>query len=355
MVRVKSPSSCGATERTFARAVTSAAALTMLLVSAGLATAAGEGDGAYSSGLEGTLLVRAAAPAIEPAPALPHGMLQFAFAAPQLSALVSDDGLADPFAGGPLGTPLPERKPDDLAGAKAIDGEAEMETALAPATLPGPAASKNSAASRTPLLGSTGDAVAMTPVTKRWSRVAGEGARTGEALETCVADASRCASEDISDWARVVREGLSLRKGHRIAHVNRAINRMIAYREDIRVWKRNEFWATPEEALSKRAGDCEDFAILKYWSLRLLGFDDADMRIVVLRDTAKRAYHAVLAVAFDGDWLILDNRFSKVQLQRNLPNYQPLYSLNTSGQWAHGPKKGQPVRLASRLKELGLQ
>ena len=56
-----------------------------------------------------------------------------------------------------------------------------------------------------------------------------------------------------------------------------------------------------------KVGDCEDFAIAKYFALRDLGFPASQMRIVVLKDTLRNLDHAVTAVYLDGDAWILDN------------------------------------------------
>ncbi len=202
-----------------------------------------------------------------------------------------------------------------------------------------------------PLLGSLGKTAGFTPVSARWDRVQRKAATTLADLNTCIGNDGICDDEGLADWASIVSEARAMREGRRISYINSAVNRLIAYRDDRIVWKNVEYWASPAETLSRKAGDCEDFAILKYWSLREAGFRDQDMRIVVLRDKALRRYHAVLALYHNNDWLILDNRFSRVRLQRDLPNYQPLFSLNASTQWAHAAPSKKPVRLASRLQE----
>lgn len=61
--------------------------------------------------------------------------------------------------------------------------------------------------------------------------------------------------------------------------VNVLINRW-PYRTDMDVWGVMDYWETPAEFFQK-SGDCEDFAIAKYFALRDLGlsrFPDADCR-----------------------------------------------------------------------------
>lgn len=343
MERVFHPSPKGATEPTRAtnwntkRAFNAAGAVAFLALSAGSVVAGGTLPGQTLSDVAGTMIVRMQT---APVPETTPGMMQVAFAASNgllfdpaqiTMASLTDDAVAS----------VPDSKP--TTESRKADA---VTAAIAPAqrSLPD-----------TVLLGSAGNSVALTPITTRWNRVVGKADTSAVTLQSCVDDRNNCPNDDIRQWAEIVRKGQSLRQGHRIAYVNTAINRLLTYREDIQLWRRAEFWATPLESLDKGAGDCEDFAILKYWSLRMLGFEDRDMRVTVLRDSATRLYHAVLAVNFGKDWLILDNRFSRVRLQRDLPNYRPLYSVNRTGQWAHAPNKKRPVRLAARLKQIGLQ
>ncbi len=113
------------------------------------------------------------------------------------------------------------------------------------------------------------------------------------------------------------------------------------YREDILNWKVEDYWEIPAEFL-ERSGDCEDYSIAKYFTLKELGVSPEKMRIVVLRDTVRNLAHAVLAVYMDGDAFILDNLSNAVLSHKRLRQYTPQYSVNESGRWAHikaRPKK----------------
>lgn len=106
------------------------------------------------------------------------------------------------------------------------------------------------------------------------------------------------------------------------------------YREDNVNWGRQDYWAIPAQFL-KKSGDCEDYAIVKYFTLKELGFDIGKMRIVVLRDTVRNLAHAVLAVYMDNDVYILDNLSNVVMSHKRLGNYSPQYSVNEQHRWAH--------------------
>src|SRR3990172_3987769 len=67
----------------------------------------------------------------------------------------------------------------------------------------------------------------------------------------------------------------------------------LPYIEDARNYGKSDYWATPVELLN-RGGDCEDFAIAKYASLRALGFSSQQLRIAIVQDLNKNVPHAVL-------------------------------------------------------------
>ena len=106
------------------------------------------------------------------------------------------------------------------------------------------------------------------------------------------------------------------------------------YRADKEVWGQDDFWATPAEFL-QRSGDCEDYCIAKYFTLRELGVAADDMRIVIVRETIRGIAHAVLAV-YEGQQVhILDNLSDHVRPMRRVRNYQPVFSVNENGRWMH--------------------
>ncbi len=99
-------------------------------------------------------------------------------------------------------------------------------------------------------------------------------------------------------------------------------------------WGVKDYWATPGQFFFKD-GDCEDYAIAKYMSLRRLGFDKDKMRIVVLQDLNLRIAHAVLVVQMDGRNLVLDNQIDEVVDATTIRHYRPYYSINETAWWLH--------------------
>lgn len=101
-------------------------------------------------------------------------------------------------------------------------------------------------------------------------------------------------------------------------------------------WGVLDYWATPQQFLAKY-GDCEDYAIAKYVTLKQLGVAVDDMRIVVLQDLNLRVAHAILAVFVDDRVMIMDNQIKQVVNDRAIRHYRPIFSINEDAWWLHRP------------------
>lgn len=95
-----------------------------------------------------------------------------------------------------------------------------------------------------------------------------------------------------------------------------------------------DYWATPRQFF-RRDGDCEDYAIAKYLSLRALGLSPDAMRVVVLQDENLKLAHAVLVVYLEGRAYVLDNQIKTVVEASRIFHYRPIYSINERYWWVH--------------------
>jgi predicted transglutaminase-like cysteine proteinase len=135
------------------------------------------------------------------------------------------------------------------------------------------------------------------------------------------------------EWRQLVSRLADKPRRERIDKVNAFFNR-IPYVVDASNWGVADYWATPLQFLS-RAGDCEDYAVAKYVTLRQLGFSSDEMRVVVLDDTNLRVPHAILTVV-DGDrLLVLDNQIPDVVDSKRILHYKAIYSINENRWWLH--------------------
>jgi predicted transglutaminase-like cysteine proteinase len=115
--------------------------------------------------------------------------------------------------------------------------------------------------------------------------------------------------------------------------VNKYMNQA-KYTTDKANWGKKDFWATPGEFMSK-FGDCEDFAISKFLSLRMLGFKQNQLRVVAVKDLNLKVGHAVLVVYHGGKVLVLDNQIKKVIEASRIRHYTPVFSINDKFWWRH--------------------
>lgn len=112
------------------------------------------------------------------------------------------------------------------------------------------------------------------------------------------------------------------------------------YIEDQVNWGKVDYWETPYEFMAIN-GDCEDYAISKYYSLRALGVSADRLRIIVLQDlNLGGIIHAVLGVYDDNDRLqILDNQSKRVKSALSIYHYRPVYGINESAWWEYQPRR----------------
>ncbi len=144
-------------------------------------------------------------------------------------------------------------------------------------------------------------------------------------------------------WDDLKAKARGLSKLDQLKLVNSFWNRW-PYREDSEVYGKPDYWAAPYE-FRKNSGDCEDYSIAKYFTLKELGFSVDQMRIVVVMETIRNIAHAVLVVYLDGDAYVLDNLSTNVLSHKRLRNYVPQYSVNEKYRWAHmRPKKNASAK-----------
>jgi predicted transglutaminase-like cysteine proteinase len=79
------------------------------------------------------------------------------------------------------------------------------------------------------------------------------------------------------------------------------------------------------------AGDCEDYAIVKYLALREVGIAPENIRLIIVRDVRRQTDHAVVAVRHDDEWLILDSRTMVMVRAVDAQYYWPLFLLDDRG------------------------
>jgi len=131
--------------------------------------------------------------------------------------------------------------------------------------------------------------------------------------------------------------------------VNQVFNDRIRYDTDLNVWGKSEYWAGPDELMQRGAGDCEDFAIAKYLTLRDSGIDDTRLQIVYGRLATSRENHMVLAYC-GAAILILDNIMDAIFSLQERSDLIPVMGFNHSGLWIF--RRGEPELLTRNSDRL---
>jgi predicted transglutaminase-like cysteine proteinase len=122
--------------------------------------------------------------------------------------------------------------------------------------------------------------------------------------------------------------------------------------DDIKLWGKNDYWATPIEFIGANGGDCEDFSIAKYFSLLDMGIDEKKLRISYVKAVSLNQYHMVLAYYKTPNAipLILDNLNGKILPANLRPDLLPIYSFNGESLWVSKAKgQGKLVGDSNRL------
>lgn len=168
--------------------------------------------------------------------------------------------------------------------------------------------------------------------------------------------------ESFRDWQKLLRENADQPAPAKLKQVNDFFNRRIKFRDDQEVWGQSDYWATPMETLGRGAGDCEDFAIAKYFTLLLLNVPDEKLRLIYVQarlgGTNSSITQAHMVLAFypspEAEPVLLDNLINDLQPASRRPDLSPVFSFNSQGLWqgASGARgAGGPANL-SRWQEL---
>lgn len=139
-------------------------------------------------------------------------------------------------------------------------------------------------------------------------------------------------------WDKMMTSSKNGKILNKLKNVNDFFNK-IKYKTDSRHWRKKDYWATPFEFMGTAAGDCEDYAIAKYFSLRKLGVPDKKLRITYViykrRNTRFDQAHMVLTYFHKpgATPIVLDNINKKLKLATKRKDLKPVYSFNAGGLW----------------------
>ena len=163
-------------------------------------------------------------------------------------------------------------------------------------------------------------------------------------------------------WSSMLDASRNLEDEKKITQVNDFFNKHIRYTDDVTLWQKTDYWATPLETLGVRAGDCEDFTIAKYISLLELGVPTEKLRLIYVRariggpQSKRFQAHMVLGYYSSPDAVpqILDNLVSSIEPATKRPDLHPVFSFNSEGLWVGNSTQSQadPTARLSRWRDL---
>ena len=163
------------------------------------------------------------------------------------------------------------------------------------------------------------------------------------------------ARERLTGWRSMMTnpKNRSLPERQKLELVNDYMNRT-QFKSDAEHWGKEDYWASPIEFLSTNAGDCEDFSIAKYFTLRALGVPDEKLQITYVKEIkVYNEAHMVLAyfATADAEPVILDNINKTIQPASTRTDLVPVYSFNGSGLWLAKEQtgRGQSVGSSDRI------
>ncbi|KAF0811281.1 hypothetical protein IGB42_04256 [Andreprevotia sp. IGB-42] len=165
------------------------------------------------------------------------------------------------------------------------------------------------------------------------------------------------------DWLALIAAGKNLSEQDKLKRTNEFFNRRISFLDDMQVWKQVDYWATPMETIGKNAGDCEDFTIVKYFTLKEMGIPEEKLRLTYAKariggaDSTVTQAHMVLTFypAPDAEPLVLDNLITDIRPASRRTDLQPVFSFNAGGVYTGGSQATASIDRLSRWKDLLLR
>lgn len=123
----------------------------------------------------------------------------------------------------------------------------------------------------------------------------------------------------------------------KIEIVNKFFNKKISYNSDKFNWEMDDYLAKPEEVLKLGSGDCDDYAIVKYDTLKKMGISPEQMVLMyVFTDYNKKLEgHMTLGVYSKehGDYLVLDNMMNEILPFKKRKDLTLVFGFSAFGVW----------------------
>lgn len=138
----------------------------------------------------------------------------------------------------------------------------------------------------------------------------------------------------VERWRNLISELRDHSERDTLEAVNRFFNDL-RFVPDLDHWGRSDYWATPLEFLGTNGGDCEDFSVAKYVSLKELGVPEERLNLTYVKSLKLDQAHMVVTYfpSAGGEPLVLDNIIKEIKPASMRKDLLPVYSLSGDGLW----------------------
>ncbi|KLV01386.1 sulfate adenylyltransferase [Photobacterium aquae] len=159
----------------------------------------------------------------------------------------------------------------------------------------------------------------------------------------------------LNEWQKLIykSQAKSRTEMQRLGDVNQFFNQL-TFIDDVKLWGLEDYWATPIEFIGAKGGDCEDFSIAKYFTLRELGVSDEKIRLIYVKALSLDQFHMVVAYYPEPSSIpyILDNIDPDMKLATQREDLVPIYSFNAQHLWLMKERgRGQLTGKSTRLSK----
>lgn len=162
--------------------------------------------------------------------------------------------------------------------------------------------------------------------------------KTHQNIFTSSLDSSR---ENFAPWQSMMQSVDKASVQDKLKSVNQFFAKTLHYRVDSSLYGVEDYWASLNETIMRGAGDCEDFAIAKYFSLKKLGVEADKLRLIYVKSrlagSPSNVYQAHMVLGYfetpDADPYILDSLTPVIHRLSKRDDLVVKYSFNSEFLW----------------------
>lgn len=171
------------------------------------------------------------------------------------------------------------------------------------------------------------------------------------------------AAKSISELRTLFDSAQGMAEQDKIIQINQFVNQKIRrFDNDINIWGKSDYWATPLESIGGESGDCEDYSIAKYLFLKELGVPNEKLRLTYVKaqigSPDSKIFEAHMVLSYyptpNAEPLILDNLIGEVRAASRRTDLKPIFGFNSEGLWVGNTTKsrGDSSAHLSRWRDL---